>query len=121
MHRERRTTHVYVFPESDLLYILIDAFFSEINSLWPLLHRPSFEQSIAEGMHLNDEDFASILLLVCAVASRLIDDPRVLVDGSPSLSAGWKYFNEVHLDGPSMLTPPSLADLQIRCVSQACG
>jgi hypothetical protein len=56
---------------------------------------------------------------VCANASRYIDDPRVLVDDSPLLSAGWKYFEQVHIGGDSFLVAASLFDLQMRCVRAA--
>jgi hypothetical protein len=81
-----------------------------------LLYRPAFEKGIRERLHLRDQGFACVLLLVCAIGSPLIDDPRVLIDGSP-LSSGWKYFNQVQLVRKSLFAPPQLYDLQIYCVS----
>ena len=42
-------------------------------------------------MHLEDEGFAALLLLVCAVGAKLSPDPRVLADGTDNWhSAGWR-------------------------------
>jgi hypothetical protein len=106
----------YVFPESDLLRALVDSYFAEVNTIYPLLHRPIFDRSLRDELHLRDDGFARVLLAVCAVASRFVDDPRVLLDGSPSLSAGWKYFSQVQTQTP-LLAPPSLYDIQLCCVS----
>jgi hypothetical protein len=104
------------FPDDDLLPKLIDQYYEEIDILFPLLHRPTFEKSVRERVHLRNEGFASVLLLVCAIASLFVDHPRVLIDGKPR-SAGWKYFNQVQMMRKSLLAPPSLYDLQVCCVS----
>jgi hypothetical protein len=81
-----------------------------------LLHRPVFEKLLADGLHLADDEFAVVVLLVCANGSRFIDDQRVLSDGYLRLSAGWKYFNQVQIGQNALLKPPSLFHLQMRCV-----
>lgn len=97
---------------------LIELYFSKVNLFWPLLHRPTFEKAVTGEMHLHDDDFASVLLLVCAVASRFSDDPRILLDGSEDLtSAGWRWYQQVQLVKRSVIAPPSLCDLQYYCVS----
>lgn len=97
---------------------LIDLYFDNLNLYFPLLHRPTFERSVAECLHHTNESFAATLLLVCAVGSRYSDDPRVLLDDEASLhSCGWKYFDQVHVVRKSLLTPPSIYDLQFYCVS----
>jgi hypothetical protein len=68
------------------------------------------------GKHFEDGDFASIVLLVCATGSRFVDDVRVLEDSCMSLSAGWKYYNQVHDGFRSPLVTSSLSDIQIMCV-----
>lgn len=79
----------------------------------PLFHRPSFETSVAEGLHLQDPSFGATLLLVCAIGSRYSDDPRVLYDGTTSThSAGWKWFEQVSVIRRSFIPPPSLRELQ---------
>lgn len=106
------------FPEPDLMASLVDIYF-ERNNVWlPLLHRPTFEEQLKSSLHLADEGFGSVLLLVCAVASRLSDDPRVLYEGSESWhSAGSKWFQQVQASLRVMnLRPPRLYDIQICCV-----
>ncbi|KAH6913531.1 fungal-specific transcription factor domain-containing protein [Coprinopsis sp. MPI-PUGE-AT-0042] len=119
---EGRTTSTskaqYIFPEDDLITHLVDLYFTKINLYLPLLHRPSFERSIGEGLHLTDDGFGGTLLLVCASGSRFSEDRRVLLDGEESFhSAGWKWFEQVHVVKKSLLTPPSLYDLQYYCLS----
>lgn len=65
----------FEFPEPDLMPQLVDLYFSEMNLIYPLLHRPSFIHSVTAGLHLRDEQFAAILLLVCAIGARHSDDP----------------------------------------------
>jgi hypothetical protein len=113
----------------------------------PLLHRPSFERAINEGLHLQDDKFGANLLLVCANGARYSDDPRVLCDtehkqnnegqeddksgeekesdnGSAnrgrqhlSHSSGWTWFDQVQKAKKSFLTPSNLYDLQFYAVS----
>ena len=84
----------------------------------PLLHRPTFDKSVKEGLHLKNLNFAPVFLLVCAVGARYSDDPRVRLDGVKSHhSAGWKWFEQVQIMKRSLLAPPTLYDLQLYCVS----
>ncbi|KAF9021193.1 hypothetical protein BDZ89DRAFT_1019740 [Hymenopellis radicata] len=104
----------YSFPEEDLMNSLIDLYFQNVNIFLPLLHRPTFERSLSEGLHHKDDMFAAVILLVCACASRYSDDDRVLLDGEESRhSSGWKWFDQVQLIRKSVLLPPTLYDLQV--------
>jgi len=108
---------VYVFPELDLLARLVDAYFEHSNLILPVLHRPTLERGIQHGQHFLDEAFGGVVLLVCAIGSRFISDPRVLVPGSNSLlSAGWIYFSQVRTTAKLLITTSRLHDLQITCV-----
>lgn len=77
--------------------LLVDGCFKRALPMYPVLHRPSFERDLRARLHLKDEKFAAIVLLVCALGSRFLDpsDTRVLmknVDGEYDLnSAGWCY------------------------------
>ena len=105
------------FPPPDLLAQLVDLFFANINDYMPLLHRPTFEQGVKDGLHLHDEGFGSTVLLVCANGARFTEDARVLLDDNPiSQSAGWKWFQQVQMVRKSLLAPPRLYDLQIYAV-----
>ncbi|KAF8624184.1 hypothetical protein AX15_006006 [Amanita polypyramis BW_CC] len=108
----------YLFPPNDLLLSLIELYFAEVNLFLPILHRPSFERSVAQGLHYADHWFGAVLLLVCAVGSYYSDDPRVLLDGEDDRnSSGWKWFEQVQLAGKDILAPPHLYNLQIHCLS----
>ncbi|KAG6808555.1 hypothetical protein H0H92_003753 [Tricholoma furcatifolium] len=108
----------YIFPESDLLASLIDLYFQHVNLYFPLLHRPTFERLVSSGLHRTDIAFATMLLMLCAVAARYSDDPRVMTEPKdPSEqpdphSSGWKWFNQVPLMRTTLLKPTSLYDLQ---------
>ncbi|KAI4523470.1 hypothetical protein K525DRAFT_267940 [Schizophyllum commune Loenen D] len=109
---------MFKFPPEDLMEQLIEVYFTRINVFQPLLHRPTFQRYIDEGTHFRDRDFAHVLLLVCAVASRYSDDPRVLVDGTNDLhSAGWKYISQVNFIRPTMTDKPSLFEVQAYSLS----
>lgn len=107
------------FPDHDLMDDLIGRYFSDINILLPVLHRPTFEQDMRSSLHLRDRMFGSLVLLICALGSRFSDDPRVLVAGDQTwLSAGWKWFTQTRaFDDATLVTPSSqLHLLQVMCV-----
>lgn len=108
----------YSFPEEDLMHSLIDLYFTHMNLYLPLLHRPTFERSVKEGLHHTHDMFGVILLLVCAVAARYSDDPRVLLDGiSSQHSCGWKWFSQVPMIKKTPLVSSSLFELQFYAVT----
>ncbi|CAA7262254.1 unnamed protein product [Cyclocybe aegerita] len=108
----------YAFPEPDLARDLVELYFDNINLDLPLLHRPSFERSISDGLHYTDEGFAEVYLLVCALGARFSSDRRVLFDGVDSLhSAGWKWFNQVESCKDPILGMLSLYDIQAYCLT----
>ncbi|TFK36748.1 fungal-specific transcription factor domain-containing protein [Crucibulum laeve] len=108
----------YEFPEEDLIQDLANLYFDHVNLYLPLLHRPTFDGYVAEGLHHKNDGFGAVLLLVCAVAARFSDDPRVLLEGvESSHSSGWKWFDQVQMVSKSLLSPPSLFDLQFYCLS----
>ncbi|KAI0682880.1 fungal-specific transcription factor domain-containing protein [Cytidiella melzeri] len=107
-----------LFPVPDLMTALVDAYFEDCNLYLPLLHEPTFRRDIANGLHRRDEGFGSIVLLVCALGSRFIDDPRVILPGSNSQhSSGWEWFRQVQWIRRSLLCPPRLYDLQVACLT----
>ncbi|KAH8105131.1 fungal-specific transcription factor domain-containing protein [Cristinia sonorae] len=102
------------FPDPDLMNTLINLFFDKINVYQPLLHRPTLDAAIRDGLHYRDESFGSVVLLVCATASQFCDDPRVLLKGSNDThSSGWEWFSQVQRVRRSIFSPPKLFDLQI--------
>lgn len=96
---------------------LIGHYFENVDIFLPLIHRPTFERSIEQGLHHTHEMFGATLLLVCAVGARFSSDVRVKLEGVEGYhSNGWEYFDQVQLIKKSLLDPPSLYDLQFYCV-----
>ncbi|KAJ7451747.1 fungal-specific transcription factor domain-containing protein [Mycena galericulata] len=86
----------YIFPDSDLLPVLVNLYFNEQNCLFPVLHRPTFDRKVADGLHLVDFKFAATLLMVCSLGARHSDDSRVVLEGQTGRqSAGWKWYSQV--------------------------
>ena len=68
------------WPPSDLASALIDLYFLHCNSMFPLLHRPTFARHFADGLYEHDIWFACLCMSVFALASRHTVDLRVLLD-----------------------------------------
>ncbi|KAJ7782337.1 fungal-specific transcription factor domain-containing protein [Mycena maculata] len=105
---------VYTFPPRDLLDSLVSLYFQRINIVMCMLHRPTFERSIASGLHLADHSFGAVVIAVCALASRYSDDPRVVLEGTNSkLSSGWEWFRQLPYLNTEFRRAPTLYDLQL--------
>ncbi|KAJ7583376.1 fungal-specific transcription factor domain-containing protein [Mycena floridula] len=114
---------------------MCDLYFMHYNILRPLLHRPSFEKSLHEGLHHRNYYFGATVLVVCALGSKFSDDRRVFLDGvETEQSCGWSFFSQAcrpvasvialirirqvqPLQGTSLAAPPSLHELQYYCLS----
>ncbi|KAJ7741173.1 fungal-specific transcription factor domain-containing protein [Mycena maculata] len=106
-----------VFPEPDLLETLVSLFFTKVNIVLCLLHRPTFEQSLASGRHLTNHQFGFSVLALCAVAAKYSDDPRVVLEGTNSqLSSGWKYFRQLLPLQKPLMRPCTLYEAQTLCL-----
>ncbi|KAH9478784.1 Transcriptional activator protein acu-15 [Psilocybe cubensis] len=104
---------VYIYPEYDLLMELITIYFEKVNNLIPLLHQPTFMESVKSGQHHWDSSFGMVVLLVCAHGAKYSKDPRVFMpDDSIGLSSGWKYFIQVPLHRKQLLYKSTVYDLQ---------
>ncbi|KAG5341430.1 hypothetical protein C0989_010540 [Termitomyces sp. Mn162] len=55
-------TIIYEFPDEELLYELVGLYFEHVNSHFPLLHQPTFEKALREGLHHVDCHFGSTVL-----------------------------------------------------------
>ncbi|KAI0033780.1 fungal-specific transcription factor domain-containing protein, partial [Vararia minispora EC-137] len=106
------------FPAPDLLYALVDLWFTGKHLLWPLLHQPTFMKHLADGLHYREGAFAGVLLMVCACAARHSTDPRVIYPGTSSWpSAGWQWFVQARTYHQASLSSPSLHDVQMNCLA----
>lgn len=107
----------FEFPEKDLLDHLVNLYFERLNIYTPLLHRPTFQRDLANDLHLHDTGFAQVVLMICALASRCTEDPRVqLPNDSTGLSSGFKFFRQTRLMRNKLLDKASLYDLQYFCL-----
>ncbi|KAI0824058.1 fungal-specific transcription factor domain-containing protein [Trametes gibbosa] len=100
------------FPPPDLMAKLIDAYFDNLNLYAPLLHRPTFDKQIREGLHLQEEGFGSVLLLVCANGCRWYNECARFEDTGPHTAPGWQWFLQVENVRKSIFVPPRLTDMQ---------
>ncbi|KAK7023173.1 fungal-trans domain-containing protein [Favolaschia claudopus] len=101
----------YIYPPNDLIFSLLGLYFANIHPIFPILHHPSFERSVAEGLHLTNKDFGGTLLAVCALASWYSNDPRVFVDGDSGLSAGWKFASQTKMR--RAMVAPTIHEVQM--------
>lgn len=111
----------FTFPEMDLLLHLVDRYFQFMNIFFPLLHRPTYENSIAEGLHHRNQGFGATVLLACAIGCRFSHDPRVVLEVTeedPS-STSWDLFRQVGRLLRLPYCPQSIYDLQVYPVSNA--
>ncbi|KAK0477292.1 fungal-specific transcription factor domain-containing protein [Armillaria novae-zelandiae] len=117
--RVNDTVPVYVFPDPDLMQILITLYFTHYNSYLPLLHRPTFEKGLADGEHWSDHLYAGTLLLVCALGARHSNDPRIFSTQLGGSEAGWRYFEQLTSFQTALQdrTSTTLYELQIHCLS----
>jgi len=83
----------------------------------PVIYEPKFRKDIQEGLHHRDPRFKRLVLMMCALSSRYSNDPRVFLPGQEEHSAGWKYFQQVHIMRDIMLEQPGIYELQTYCVS----
>ncbi|KAJ7090828.1 hypothetical protein B0H15DRAFT_930305 [Mycena belliarum] len=104
------------FPPDDLLWDLVEIYFTEVNIFWCILNRPCFEKAILDGLHQRDPQFGAVVLAVCALGSKTSPDERVLLNGA-ELSAGYKWFNQIRrpLEDPEVKIT-SLHDVQVCCL-----
>ncbi|KAF7359679.1 Zn(2)-C6 fungal-type domain-containing protein [Mycena venus] len=109
----------FVFPEPDLLSALVSLYFLHRNLYFPVLHRPTFERSIAEGLHIRDTSFGAVVLLVCAIGSRFSNDVRVDPPGAESLRCGWEFFDQIPLHLGHLFETPTIYHLQYYCLASS--
>ncbi|KAF5365417.1 hypothetical protein D9758_010832 [Tetrapyrgos nigripes] len=100
---------VYNFPAADDLHRFIDIYFIERETYTPLLHRPSFEKSIREGLHHCDSAFGAVVLAVCAHGAKLLSSSRQEEPGD-------RWFRQIHLRSFVFKQDLELYHLQLYCL-----
>ncbi|KAF7341688.1 Zn(2)-C6 fungal-type domain-containing protein [Mycena sanguinolenta] len=109
------SSHNLTFPAHHLMPSLISLYFNNVNSFLPILHRPTFNQRLNEQLHIVDNGFGTILLLVCALGSLYLTGST-----EPTLDGGklaWECYDQVELCGHSLRGPPTLYDIQAYCLA----
>ncbi|KAK0217367.1 fungal-specific transcription factor domain-containing protein [Armillaria nabsnona] len=109
--------NTFYFPPPDLLADLVELYFTHFHPYMPILHEPNFRHSVVSGQHHVDHRFGAVLLLVCAVASRASNDPRVFLEGMSEHSSGWRWFVQTREMPRALFDMPSLHDLQFCSLS----
>ncbi|KZV71397.1 hypothetical protein PENSPDRAFT_407414 [Peniophora sp. CONT] len=109
----------YSFPDTDLMYQLVDLYFRFVNIFTPILHRPTIERELAADFHLKNRAFGGVTLLVCALGSLVSNDSRVVIqdDSHDWHSAGWAWFSQVHVMDRSFVCGEELYGLQIAALA----
>ncbi|KAF7355975.1 Zn(2)-C6 fungal-type domain-containing protein [Mycena venus] len=103
------------FPDPHLLSCLVSLYFADFNTFVPILHRPTFEDGVARRLHAHQEDFASTLLLVCALGSLYLTGSGMSPEDRQKLA--WRWYNQVELCGHSLRRQPTTYDLQAYCLA----
>ncbi|CAO1630620.1 unnamed protein product [Parajaminaea phylloscopi] len=102
-----------VWPPLDLERKLLDLYFARINNDYPIVSESSFRAELTDPANRRDTDWVMLAMSIFAVASRYVDDDRVL-DHSRSNDAlintrGAKYYNACRSISFCPITPsPSL-------------
>ncbi|KAK7034652.1 Gypsy retrotransposon integrase-like protein 1 [Paramarasmius palmivorus] len=105
------------FPDSDFMNALVELYFNQVNTFFPLLHRPSFVYSISQGLHYHDYYFGAVVLAVCALGARYSNDHRALYPGSDSEhSIGWQWIRQIQVISSNFKDPTSLYEVQVYCL-----
>lgn len=68
---------------------LVELYFDQLNVYFPLLHRPTFENGIRNGLHIADQGFGSVLLCVCALGARFSTHTRVILPRHKLMALRW--------------------------------
>ncbi|KAE9383294.1 hypothetical protein BT96DRAFT_869308 [Gymnopus androsaceus JB14] len=107
----------FKFPPEDLMEDLLYLYFTNQHQIMPVVHRPSFLKSLAEGLHYKDPHFGGLVLAMCSMGARFSDDPRVYEENTTSeKSIGWKYIRQIRPLERSFFEPPSIYDLQMYAI-----
>ncbi|KAF8330639.1 fungal-specific transcription factor domain-containing protein [Amanita rubescens] len=117
-HNTKTEAIKFQFPPDEFLPLLVDLYFEQVNLFFPLLHRPTFQRTVDEGLHRKDYWFGALLLLVCAIGSQYIDDSHALNHGELNFQAsGRQWFQQVQLAWQNVPGPPILHNLQLHCLT----
>ncbi|KAF5372146.1 hypothetical protein D9758_004968 [Tetrapyrgos nigripes] len=104
------TTPIYEFPPPDAFGQFVNAYFREWEPYKPLLHRPSFNKTVADGLHLRDPAFGALVLVVCGFGARLLSGSH------QQENLGEYWVRQIQLDAFVFSPMLELYHLQLYCV-----
>ena len=112
------------FPPEPVARELVELYFIQSNLYLPILHRPTFERYWCEYLHHKNVWFATLCILMFAVASRWYEVGRKelhdwLRGDDEWKAAGWRWFFiglDVHCVRRSFSCPASLFEIQTLAV-----
>ncbi|THU84639.1 hypothetical protein K435DRAFT_732999 [Dendrothele bispora CBS 962.96] len=108
----------FQFPDEDELRRLTGAYFDRHALFPPLLYRPSFEKSLSDNLHLQDNMFGGLVLAVCAVGSRYYYSRRVIDRSDKNyVECGLKWFDQLPIKQYSFGQDVSLYQMQTYCLA----
>ncbi|CAO1618187.1 unnamed protein product [Sympodiomycopsis kandeliae] len=105
------------WPVPDLEKKLVDTYFAWPHRAYPVLNEAVFRKDLGDPAKRDNEEWSMVALAVFALASRYVDDPRVLQDdlkGEHVLNTrGAKWYNACRRIGFRLLWPsPNLLHMQ---------
>ncbi|GAA5892807.1 hypothetical protein JCM5296_006012 [Sporobolomyces johnsonii] len=115
----------FSLPPPDLAAKLVDASFRE-HLVAALIPRSHFEECVRAGLLDTDTSFRALYFMVCALGSRVVDDPRIDSTSSPlparspdeaGTSRGWTYFRAAFAAQGSPLLTADLFTVQTSVLS----
>ncbi|KAF7320555.1 Fungal-trans domain-containing protein [Mycena chlorophos] len=99
------------FPPLPLMQELVDLYFQHVGIYLPLLHRPTFERNIREGLFLENDSFGATVLLVCAIAARWHPDPKMGAPDGSGLGTDSYGAAPVSRSDPPLTVPDPAIDI----------
>ncbi|KAH7097069.1 fungal-specific transcription factor domain-containing protein [Auriculariales sp. MPI-PUGE-AT-0066] len=99
-------------PPPNEMTAYLNAYFDQMNTYMPILHRPVFERQLRNADTMRDPHFIAVVLLLCAIGSNLLASTSQTT-GGPS-SVGWEYLDQVEpFFRVRTSSTPRLVDVQI--------
>ena len=108
------------FPPPDIIVSLVGSYFIHSNIYYPVLHRPTFQRSLDQGLHQRDREFGCLLLVVCAIGARFSDHPYVsdiTAESTNNCMIRWLSQTREVMKKP-FTSPATLFEVQYYCVSR---
>ncbi|KAK1225643.1 Gypsy retrotransposon integrase-like protein 1 [Marasmius sp. AFHP31] len=107
----------FAFPDNSLLVSVVSLYFQHVNVHMPVLHEPTFKKKVMRGLHYENVDFGAVVLAVCALGARYSGDERAFAVPGHSLSAGWRWFEQLQSHHTCAFKSPCLYELQFHCLT----